>query len=82
MNLHEYCELKKSHKGLTDEEFAVLVWRTQKEELREAVRKYEQDRLEKQLNNKIESEISKNLDKAVEKAFKNGKSSMNIVLNI
>lgn len=82
MNISEWCKLKRDNVNLSEEEFAVLAWKRQRESVRETIMQYEQDKLQKAAEQKIEQELDKNLDKVIEKALLNGKSSLDIKINI
>lgn len=82
MNLAEWCKLKRDNEHLSEEEFAILAWKKQRESTREFIMQREQERFEKAAEKKIEQEIDKNLEKAVEKALLSGKSTMNIKINL
>ena len=82
MNISEWCKLKREYSGLSEEEFAVKAWNLQHKQVREAIMQQEQERFEKAAEREIERQIDKNLDKVIERALLNGKSSMDITINL
>ena len=82
MNLSEWCKLKRDNEHLSEEEFALLAWKKQKESTRDIIMQREQERFEKAAEREIERQIDKNLDKVIERALLNGKSSMDITINL
>lgn len=82
MNISEWCKLKRDNANLSDEEFAVKAWNLQHKKIQEAIMQQEQERFEKAAEREIERQIDKNLDKVIERALLNGKSSMDITINL
>ena len=82
MNISEWRKLKRDNANLSDEEFAVKAWNLQHKKIQEAIMQQEQERFEKAAEREIERQIDKNLDKVIERALLNGKSSMDITINL
>ena len=82
MNLSEWCKLKRDNANLSEEEFAVKAWNLQRQQIRDTIMQQEQERFEKAAEREIERQIDKNLDKVIERALLNGKSSMDITINL
>ena len=82
MNIADWYKLKRDNANLSDEEFAVKAWNLQHKKIQEAIMQQEQERFEKAAEREIERQIDKNLDKVIERALLNGKSSMDITINL
>ena len=82
MNISEWCKLKRDNANLSEEEFAVKAWNLHHKRIQEAIMQQEQERFEKAAEREIERQIDKNLDKVIERALLNGKSSMDITINL
>lgn len=82
MNISEWCKLKRDNANLSEEEFAVKAWNLQHKQIRDTIMQQEQERFEKAAEKKIEQELDKNLEKVIERALLNGKSSMDITINL
>lgn len=65
MNLAEWCKLKRDNANLSDEEFAVLAWNKQRENIRIAIMEQEQKKIDKEIDKKIESVIENSMNSIV-----------------
>ena len=82
MTISEWCKFKRDNEGLSEKDLAVKAWNVQRQEIRDFITQQEEDRFEKAAKKTIEKELDKNLDKAIYKALFNGKSKLDIKINM
>ena len=82
MTISEWCKFKRDNEGLSAKDLAVKARNVQRQEIRDFITQQKEDRFEMAAKKTIEQELDKNLDKAIYKALFNGKSKLDIKINM